>query len=113
MSEHPGVVRIDEKEYKRLTEKSRRKPKNYRVENPQNGINLQVDVTRLNGDEVLFRAELEPNDHGIESTGPKHYKIKPRELYPVFREPHPNVKMIEGVNFALFKGNTTVDLIND
>ncbi len=106
----PGIQRISTRQFRKL---SRGTPTVTRIEhNDQSAISVQVTAHLLPDKKLSLRTQLLPNDHNIRGLGSRHYLIETQKLHPVYREFHPRVKSIGGVNFGMLIKSAIVDLIN-
>lgn len=109
-----GIARIEKKvfsEYQEATEEGNKL--GFTLTDKQASMSVAVQIVKINNGKVVAKIELGDNEHGISSSGPRYYEVNSTVLPPVFREPHPNIVSIEGVNWSLLTQNAIVDLINE
>ena len=109
-----GITRIKEivfSEYQEATGEGNKI--DFTLHDSQASMSVVLHVVKINNGKVVVKTELGENEHGISSPGPRYYEVNANELPPVFRESHPNIISIEGVNWGLLTKNAIVDLINE
>ena len=76
--------------------------------------NLRVHLGAFKTEAGLFlKTRLMPNEHGIEVKEARHYKVDIPKLPRLFRDPHPAVPSILGINFDILQSYAVVGLINE
>lgn len=113
LGEEGGVELIEQEKVEELLGDQLRETREVTIRNPQNNLTIGVFAKEVDEDEVLFRTELKPNQHGIESTGPKFYRIQPSRLAAAYRTDTLNVVSLAGVNIEMLHSYAVVDLINE
>jgi hypothetical protein len=110
LDKQPGIQRISTNRFRKL---SRGIPAEVHIEkDPQADMSVRVVAHSLPGGRAILRTDLLPNEHGIKGSGSRHYLINEADLEPVYREPHPRVEKVGGVNFGMLVKNAIVDIIN-
>lgn len=111
LSEQPGIHRISVNSFRKL---SRGTPAELSIErDPQAAMCVEVVAHTLPASRAVMRVSLLPNEHGIKGSGSRHYLVEEVDLQPVYRESHPRVKKVAGVNFGMLIMHAVVDLINE